>query len=610
MLEDRVSPNDRPNRVSIGASLAPAVRPRASTGARTGTRRWTLLLGGWQVSGTYQYQSGFPITWGNLYFDPRAAIPTQLKSNIGQKVNGGDRRARRAGVGHVVLLLPRRGRADQRRGRPREAARRHADPAGQQRPVLPVDAARACGTTPCTCWTSGCTRTSSCRTGMKLQFRFECDQRPELHGAVGPGHRIRATRRSASSRRTATTRATCKSGSAGRSRHATGRLARRSLGGSAAFLGGFRGVREVSADTCDVPLRRPVGRRWRRRSAGRDGTRLHPRPDAVVAADGSGQSRTVQDAINAAPQTTQRDEALGHLRQGRRVSRTGLRAAREAIRVARRRGSGADDHLVPRSHAGCPARTACPWARFARRRSGSTPTISAPRISRLKTPSGPVGQALAVRRGRRPCACSGTAASSGWQDTLFAQSRPPFHRRFADHRARGFHLRRRAPAYFDRCDLHVWGNGYLTAASTPVDQPFGFVFADGAITGEPDARTYLGRPWRDFAQTVFLRTAMSDVVRPEGWHNWDRPEREKTARYAEAASTRTRQRRDRAWRGRSTFGSADARAITIDSVLGGADHWRPQDVPAHPSGGPARGLPRPLPPGAAGRRGRRKSAHR
>ena len=33
---------------------------------------------------------------------------------------------------------------------------------------------------------------------------------------------------------------------------------------------------------------------------------------------------------------------------------------------------------------------------------------------------------------------------------------------------------------------------------------------------------------------------MSDVLRPEGWHNWNKPEREKTARYAEFHSTGAR----------------------------------------------------------------------
>jgi pectinesterase len=133
-----------------------------------------------------------------------------------------------------------------------------------------------------------------------------------------------------------------------------------------------------------------------------------------------------------------------------------------------------------------------------------------------------------------------------------------------------------ATAYFERCHLHCLRNGYITAASTPREQPHGFVFAHGRITGEPGVLTYLGRPWRDFAQVSFLDTTMSDVVRPEGWHNWDRPEREKTARYSEVASTGAGAARD----GRVSWGrqltATEAKAMSVESVLRGTDGWNPR----------------------------------
>ena len=69
---------------------------------------------------------------------------------------------------------------------------------------------------------------------------------------------------------------------------------------------------------------------------------------------------------------------------------------------------------------------------------------------------------------------------------------------------------------------------------------------------------------------------MSEVVRPVGWHNWDQPERERTARYAEYASrgpganSRARVR----WARQLT--KAAAKAITVEKVLGGADGWQPK----------------------------------
>lgn len=88
ILEDRVSPTDRPNRATLGATL----RLPFGHGQRWG-KDWNGLmqaaLGGWSVSATYQYQDGFPLVWNsNVYYDP-ARDPNDLRSNIGGHCPGG-----------------------------------------------------------------------------------------------------------------------------------------------------------------------------------------------------------------------------------------------------------------------------------------------------------------------------------------------------------------------------------------------------------------------------------------------------------------------------------------------------------------------------------------
>jgi pectinesterase len=133
-----------------------------------------------------------------------------------------------------------------------------------------------------------------------------------------------------------------------------------------------------------------------------------------------------------------------------------------------------------------------------------------------------------------------------------------------------------ATVWFERCDILCVRDGYVTAASTPDFQPHGFVFNHCKIAGAlPEVRTYLGRPWRGFSSVVWLNTEMSDVVRPEGWDNWKQPEREKTVRYAEFASTgagATSAARV-AWAKRLDGGAANK--FTIQNVLAGADGWNP-----------------------------------
>ena len=91
-----------------------------------------------------------------------------------------------------------------------------------------------------------------------------------------------------------------------------------------------------------------------------------------------------------------------------------------------------------------------------------------------------------------------------------------------------------ATCWFEECELHAISDGYLTAASTPAHHPYGYVFYHCRITADPKVKgTYLGRPWRNWASVIFAHCEMPSAVRPEGWHNWKDPQREKTARYYE-----------------------------------------------------------------------------
>ena len=152
--------------------------------------------------------------------------------------------------------------------------------------------------------------------------------------------------------------------------------------------------------------------------------------------------------------------------------------------------------------------------------------------------AGPVGQALALFvEGDRVVFVN--CRFVGNQDTIFAAGEGS-RQYFEDCYVEGTtdFIFGPATAVFDGCRIHSKRDSYVTAASTPPGEPFGFVFLDCVLTAAPGVeRVYLGRPWRDHARTVFVRTEMGPHVRPEGWHNWDRPEAEATAFYAEYGST-------------------------------------------------------------------------
>ncbi|MBF4488206.1 pectate lyase [Flavobacterium sp. CSZ] len=91
-----------------------------------------------------------------------------------------------------------------------------------------------------------------------------------------------------------------------------------------------------------------------------------------------------------------------------------------------------------------------------------------------------------------------------------------------------------ATVLFENCEIRSIKNSYITAASTPQDTTFGFVFQNCKLTAEPAATAvYLGRPWRIYAKTVYINCDMGKHIRPEAWHNWSKPEAEQNAFYGE-----------------------------------------------------------------------------
>ncbi|KTS80450.1 pectin methylesterase [Paenibacillus jamilae] len=96
-----------------------------------------------------------------------------------------------------------------------------------------------------------------------------------------------------------------------------------------------------------------------------------------------------------------------------------------------------------------------------------------------------------------------------------------------------------ATAYFEDCEIrslrhHKNHTSYVTAASTPQGQTYGYVFDHCYLTAEPDITpVFLGRPWREYAKTVFVDCKMGDHIDPRGWDNWDNVSNEKTVCYQE-----------------------------------------------------------------------------
>ena len=156
----------------------------------------------------------------------------------------------------------------------------------------------------------------------------------------------------------------------------------------------------------------------------------------------------------------------------------------------------------------------------------------------FKNTAGNVGQAVALHVEGDRCVFR-NCKFLGNQDTMFAAGEGS-RQYFKDCYIEGTtdFIFGAATALFENCTIFCKRESYITAASTPEYAKFGYVFMDCNIISDSTVnKVYLGRPWRPYAKTVFINCELDEAIRPEGWHNWRSPEREKSSFYAEYRNT-------------------------------------------------------------------------
>ena len=214
----------------------------------------------------------------------------------------------------------------------------------------------------------------------------------------------------------------------------------------------------------------------------------------------------------------------------------------------------------------------------------------------MENTSGDHGQALALRvDGDR--AVLNHCRLLGWQDTLMLdKGRQYFTNCYVEGRVDFIYGS--GTAVFDRCEIHSKNGGYITAAKTPADHAFGFVFLNCNLTGDPapwrnpstnavgeafkkpgragPPLAQLGRPWRPYASVAYLNCQLGGHIKPEGWNNWGNRTNELTARYAEYNSSGPGANPAARVKWSRQMTEAEARSLTAEAILRGADAWNPR----------------------------------
>lgn len=164
----------------------------------------------------------------------------------------------------------------------------------------------------------------------------------------------------------------------------------------------------------------------------------------------------------------------------------------------------------------------------------------------------------------------------GWQDTVRVEKGRQY---FRDCYVSGHvdFIYGGGVSVFERCEIHCRADGYITAASTDEKAPWGYAFFDCRVTAGPavEQGVYLGRPWRPYAATVFVRTELPAQIRAEGWHNWSKVEAEKTVRYREYQNTGSGAKKEARVGWARELTDAEAQACTAEKILQGEDGWNP-----------------------------------
>lgn len=257
------------------------------------------------------------------------------------------------------------------------------------------------------------------------------------------------------------------------------------------------------------------------------------KPDLTVAKDGTGDFTTVQEAINAVPDSNKRRTII-FIKNGTYKEKLTLPATKINVSFIGEDVSKViltyDDYASKKDERGRDIGTSGSASFFIYGDGFTAENIT------FENSAGPVGQAVAVRVSADRIRFF-NCRFLGFQDTLYvhgagAKSRQYYKNCYIE--GTTDFIFGAATVLFENCTIFCKkGGSYITAANTPKEAAYGMVFFKCAITGEKGVSYYLGRPWGDFAKTVFMQSKLPAFIKREGWHNWGRPAAEQTVHYAE-----------------------------------------------------------------------------
>ena len=252
----------------------------------------------------------------------------------------------------------------------------------------------------------------------------------------------------------------------------------------------------------------------------------------IVALDGSGDHKTVQEALNAVP-SNNKDPFTIYIRNGVYYEKLFLDSAKSFVTLI-----GEDkfktiltynDHTGKLSPSGDTINTRTSWSFKI-----LANDLTAKNITFQNDAGFTAGQAVAVESDGDK-AMFMNCRFIGNQDVLFTnndKSRQYYENCYIE--GTTDFIFGSSTVWFEKCHIHSKKNSHVTAASTPKEKEFGYIFNDCILTGDTSLHNVsLGRPWRPYAHVVYMNCFIGEHIKMEGWSNWNNTDNYKTTRYAE-----------------------------------------------------------------------------
>ncbi|KAH0980497.1 hypothetical protein GBA52_007674 [Prunus armeniaca] len=298
--------------------------------------------------------------------------------------------------------------------------------------------------------------------------------------------------------------------------------------------------------------------------------------DVVVAKDGSGNYKTISEAVSAASKRKGSARYVIYVKAGTYKENVQIKSKNIMLR-----GDGIGKTIITGSKSVGGGSTTFNSATVAVVGDG----FIAQDITFQNTAGPTSGQAVALRSGS-DLSVFYKCGFEGNQDTLYVHSDRQFYRECDIYGTVDF-IFGNAAVVFQNCNIYVHNHKTNTVTAqgrSDPNQNTGISIHNCKVTAASDlksvqssVKTYLGRPWREYSRTVFMKTYLDSLIDPAGWMEWSGNFALKTLYYGEymntgpGSSTSNRVK----WAGYHVITSAsEASKFTVGNFIAG-NSWLP-----------------------------------